>query len=210
MVNPEQFKDSGSKERLVDIQEAGEKAAERLKSKHESAPESTEGKQERLTNARQETEAAFAKEAGRERRSGGEPSASPRVINKVTSKQKKNQYKKTLQQTQSHMALPSRTFSKFIHIPAVEKASDAIGSTIARPNAILMGGLFSLVIVTTVYLIAKHYGYSLSGGETIVAFGLGWILGRIIDYARLMSTNRRKYQLSLVSLKTGLPIGRSV
>lgn len=190
MNNPEQSMPSA--ERLADVGEASEKAAERLKNRLENSPETTaKNKQERLRGARKETEATFAKESGREKKSGGEPSASSmQAVRKVTKAQKKTAYQKTLQQAQSHMSLPARTFSKLIHTPIVEKTSETIGSTIARPNAILMGGLSSLLLVSSVYLIAKHYGYNLSGGETMVAFGLGWVLGLVIDYARLILSNR--------------------
>lgn len=185
MTNPEQLK-SGN-EKLVDVSESSEQSAERLKESLEKRPvESSEHRQERLRSARKETETVFARESGRERKSGGEPSSPQYRLGKATSKQKDKAYRETLRQAQSHMSPPRRTFSKVIHIPVVEKTSDAVGSTLARPNAILMGGLTSLLVVGGVYLIAKYYGYSLSGSETIIAFGLGWVLGLIIDYAQLL------------------------
>lgn len=85
----------------------------------------------------------------------------------------------------------SRAFSKVIHNPAVEKASEVAGNTVARPNAILGGSMTAFFVVLAVFLIARHYGYPLSGSETIVAFAAGWLLGIAFDYLRIMITGRR-------------------
>ena len=189
MQQPEHQPRTG--ERLPNIGEAGERAAENLKSRFEHRGEHSPDRGEELQSARKETEAAFSKESGSETKRGGEPSHAPRAVAKVTKKQKAVQYKKTLKQTQSHMSAPSRNFSKVIHAPGIEKASDALGSTVARPNAILYGGLTSFIVVGVVYIVAKRYGYPLSGAETMVAFGFGWALGLLIDYARLVLPSRR-------------------
>lgn len=89
------------------------------------------------------------------------------------------------------MAAPSRAFSKVIHNPVVEKTSEALGSTVARPNAILFGSLFALVLTTGIYLWAKNAGYALSGFETIAAFIIGWLVGILFDFVRIMVTGKR-------------------
>lgn len=91
---------------------------------------------------------------------------------------------------QTQMSPVERGFSKFIHVPAVEKASDVAGSTVARPNAILAGSLSAFILVLGVYLVARYYGYPLSGTETMVAFAAGWVLGVVFDFLRLMITGR--------------------
>lgn len=83
-----------------------------------------------------------------------------------------------------HMSPVSRSFSKVIHNKTIEKVSDIAGNTIARPNAILTGSLAAFIMVLGVYLIAKYFGYSLSGSETMITFLLGWMIGLIIDYIR--------------------------
>jgi hypothetical protein len=42
-----------------------------------------------------------------------------------------------------------------------------------------------------VYLIAKNLGYVLSGFETIGAFAIGWIIGVLYDYFRVMVTGKK-------------------
>ncbi len=97
-------------------------------------------------------------------------------------------YKRTMNQVQSELPPVSRAFSKVIHNKAVERVSDAVGSTIARPNAILAGSLLAFVFTLIIFLVARYYGYPLSGAETIAAFILGWMIGLLLDYLRLEFT----------------------
>lgn len=103
---------------------------------------------------------------------------------------RKQAYESIMAEAQSQMSPAERTFSKFIHAPAVEKISDVTGKTIARPNAILAGSLTAFVLVLVVYLVARHYGYPLSGAETMLAFAAGWVLGILFDFLRAMITGR--------------------
>lgn len=109
----------------------------------------------------------------------------------ISKKEKEASFKRHMQQAQTHMSAPSRVFSKFIHNKAVERTSEAVGSTIARPNAILSGAIAAFILVLATYLIAKHFGYVLSGFETIAAFGAGWLLGILYDYLRVMVTGKK-------------------
>ncbi len=103
----------------------------------------------------------------------------------------KASYKKTMKETQAQMSAPARAFSKTIHNPVVERTSEVVGSTVARPNAILAGSLSAFILTLVIYLVAKYYGYPLSGFETIAAFVLGWAIGLLIDYLRVMITGKR-------------------
>jgi hypothetical protein len=109
----------------------------------------------------------------------------------LSSKQKKASHDVILTKIQSELPASQRGFSKLIHNPAVEKTSEALGSTIARPNAILAGAMVAFFLVLAVYLIAKHLGYVLSGFETIGAFIVGWLLGILYDFFRVMITGKK-------------------
>ena len=93
---------------------------------------------------------------------------------------------------QEDMSPASRTFSKIIHNPAVDKISNVAGNTIARPNLILAGALGTLILCTAIYFIAKFYGYSLSGSEAIATFFLGWLIGAIVEFARVGMLQKSK------------------
>jgi len=100
-------------------------------------------------------------------------------------------FKKTMSEVQSHMSAPSRAFSKFIHAKPVEKASEAVGNTIARPNALLSGAVFAFIFTVAIYLWTKNAGYPLSGFETMAAFIIGYLVGIIVDFVRIMITGKQ-------------------
>jgi hypothetical protein len=186
MSNPEVLKPNGD----YGV-EAGEAAGEQLKKVHEQLEkktESGESKSETLDSARRDTEALFSRETGKETRSGGEPTA---ASVHATKRQRKDSYNATMKQIRSEMRAPSRTFSRVIHNPTIEKVSEVVGNTAARPNAVLAGSVAATFLTLVVFLIAKQYGYRLSGFETIGTFFVGWLLGIIYDYARLMLAGRR-------------------
>lgn len=110
----------------------------------------------------------------------------------ATKREREASYDRTMDEVRSQLSGPSRGFSNFIHNPAVEKVSDAVGATIARPNAILSGSVFAFVFTLVVYLVARMYGYPLSGTESIASFVFGWILGMIFDYVRLLAFGKSR------------------
>jgi hypothetical protein len=111
---------------------------------------------------------------------------------KIPEDERKAAFDKTMTEIQSEMSPASRTFSKVIHNPAVEKSSEVIGNTVARPNAILSGSAAAFILTAGIYLVAKHFGYSLSGTETIATFVLGWVIGLIYDYIRVLIFGKSK------------------
>jgi hypothetical protein len=99
-------------------------------------------------------------------------------------------FNREMKEVRTHMSAPSRVFSKVIHNKAVDRTSEVVGNTIARPNAILAGSLAALILTTGLYTWAKNNGYPLSGFETIGAFIIGWLIGIIIDFVRITITGR--------------------
>jgi len=184
--NPERIR--GGAESTVEAQDAAaDRKAELTKNLENQVEQSPEARAEAIEDARAEAnkEALMNKErGGAENKSGGEPTAS--AIRKVTKKQKAVEYKKTMVSIQSEMSAPSRTFSKVIHNPVIEKTSEVVGSTVARPNALLAGSTVAFITVAVLYIVAKQYGYVLSGFESIGAFILGWLIGVSFDYVRLL------------------------
>ena len=179
-ANPELAKNAGELEQSAS--EIERSAAEKLERRAEQAVE----QHEKLDNARHEAlEQAEASQAAET-----EKPAAPETPRQITKDDRTASYQKTMKKMQSELSPASRTFSKVIHNPAVEKASEAIGSTVARPNLIIAGALGAIASVI-VYFVARHYGYVLSGSETIILFGCGWVIGAIIEYARVGFLNKR-------------------
>lgn len=177
MATPEQLK--GGAERTAELERAaGERSAE-LREKETQKGERPETNSEKLAHeARVEAEkqarpAEDVKPHG-ERENDHSPSLTAKQTPEVA-------FKETMQNIQKEMSAPARTFSKVIHNKAVEKVSDVAGTTVARPNSILFGGICAFALVLAVYIHARNIGYSLSGFETIGAFILGWIIGVLID-----------------------------
>lgn len=171
-------------------QEVAEVAGERLKSLENTVETFDENAQERAAeHARKqaELEAAFSKEQSSESKADSEPV----MPLEPTKRQKQQEYNKTMGAVRSQLSKPSRAFSKVIHNPTVEKVSDATGSTVARPNALLAGSLSAFLVVLGLYLAATYFGFRLSGFELIGSFALGWLLGIIIDILRVIFLRRR-------------------
>ena len=192
MATPESFtptpeRRSGSPEALdtAGLEHHHERIREQLKEAGEKSPEKNESaaRHEALDAARsieRESVPSERQHSPAERRSG------------PSSKAERNaSFKVTMDEVQSQMPAPSRAFSKVIHSKGVEKASEVVGSTVARPNALLTGAIFAFALTLAVYLVAKNIGYLLSGFESIGAFILGWILGLAYDFIKIMVTGRK-------------------
>jgi preprotein translocase subunit SecF len=171
-------------------QAASERSAELLR-KHEQGERYDEGEakhsaEQARTEANQE--ALFSKEYSTEQKNNTMDSDGDEVI---TPRKKQVAYKQTMNHIRRSMNPTERTFSKVIHNKAVEKVSDIAGSTVARPNAILFGGIFAFIGVLVLYLYARHVGFALTGFQTIGTFIVGWIFGMLVDLVRVTFKNKR-------------------
>ncbi len=175
--------------------EASAEQYEALKDKIEAGAElGVENAEKTAEKARVEAlETAISVEAGGAEKAKKEPkSAAPtKRRGTISKKEKEASFKKHMKNVQAELPPAQRAFSKFIHAKPVERASEAIGNTIARPNAILSGAIVAFILVLAVYLLAKNLGYVLSGFETIAAFIVGWVLGTLYDFFRVMVTGKK-------------------
>jgi len=109
----------------------------------------------------------------------------------VGAAQKKQAFTHIMKDVQKDMSPSERTFSKFIHNPAVEATSEVVGKTVARPTSILYGSFCAFLLLLGTYLLAKHNGFALSGFEFIGLFALGWVIGLFVDFFRHMITGQQ-------------------
>lgn len=93
-------------------------------------------------------------------------------------------YQLMLEEVRKELPRTARPFSRFIHFAPVERLSDIVASTIARPSSILAGGIIAFTSTLAIYSYAKFAGFSLQGSETIIAFMVGWAIGILYDLAR--------------------------
>ncbi len=191
--NPEQL-NNGPERSAETSGETAREQLEKLANNAERGIEAPHDGEKSAERARHEAlESAISVESGgAETYRDSEPAAAP-VIRRgpISKKQRENSYKRTMKQVQAELPPVERTFSKIIHNKAIEKTSEVVGSTVARPNAILAGAIFAFVLTLITYLVAKNIGYSLSGFETIAAFVIGWVVGILYDYLRLLVTGKK-------------------
>lgn len=183
-ITPQGSEQSLSPERA---QEQLERVSERMNDSPEHEPQDVEKQAERARVEALET--AISVEAGGKEKARKESTTAPKPKN--NKKNRDASFKKQMQTIQADMSLSQRVFSKFIHVKPIEQTSDAVGASFARPNAILAGSITAFALTLGVYLIAKFVGYNLSGFETIGAFVVGWILGIVYDYLRLIITGKK-------------------
>lgn len=165
---------------------------ERLREQHESnvehapernSPETVKHEVEKAYEATEKKRAATEKIADSKDKRPKRQS-----INRST---KDANFRRIMSDIQPQLNPASRVFSKFIHTRAVEATSDTLAKTIARPNAILSGAVFAFILTLAVYLIGRYFGYPLSGFESIGAFILGWVVGILYDFLRVMITGKK-------------------
>ncbi len=175
----------------VEARQAAVERLEQLERKAEPSPEHSAEKQEqKAEKAKIESlERAVSNEAKNNAEKEGASRASKRTSN-LSRKAKEASFKAHMKRVQNELPPTSRAFSKFIHNKTVERISDAVGTTVARPNAVLSGAIAAFLLVLIVYVVAKTEGYPLSGFETIGAFIVGWILGIVYDYLKALFTGR--------------------
>jgi hypothetical protein len=175
--NAERLKDAGNDQRE---KLASERERDAEKSKEASVEDARHEALEHASAAKLEHEAKH--ETHHE---------SPAEKRGVISKRERNaSYEATMTEVRTQMSAPNRVFSSIIHQPAVERISDTVGGTIARPNAVLSGSVSAFLLTMAIYLVARHYGYALSGTEPLAAFILGWHLGIAIDSLPLIVTGK--------------------
>ena len=173
------------------LESAREQLTDNIENKLERARNEKEKSAESKEDIRNEALEIASKHEAAQEKKARESKENKKDQPSLTKADVEASYKKTLDNVQKQLPAPSRAFSKVIHNSAVEKTSDAIGNTIARPNLIIAGALGAIASII-VYLIAKKYGYVLSGSETIVLFAAGWCIGAIIEYGRVGLINKQK------------------
>ncbi len=91
-------------------------------------------------------------------------------------------YTETLASIQHRLTPMSRSFSKVIHAPAIEKTSEALEKTVARPSVTAGATWTALIIGSIFYFTARRYGYTLSGSEIELSFVIGAVFGLFIEW----------------------------
>jgi hypothetical protein len=192
-MNDNQEQLHNNPERGIESSESAKEQLEKIEGQQESAvelsPRDIESKAEKARVEALENAVSIETGGKKAEKIKNEPTIKRR--GPISKKQREVSYKQTMQQVQQDMNNTSRTFSKIIHSKTIEKTSEVVGGTIARPNAILFGSFFAFIFTLIAYIIAKNFGYSLSGFETIAAFIFGWLIGILYDYFKVLFTGKK-------------------
>ena len=90
-------------------------------------------------------------------------------------------YQQTLHKVRTHLKGPDRTFSKFVHQPTIEAASEIGAKTVARPSGILGGGIVALAGSGLVLYMSKHYGFRYNFFVFFLLLAGGFALGMFAE-----------------------------
>ncbi|MFT4532066.1 MAG: hypothetical protein ACI9T8_000067 [Candidatus Saccharimonadales bacterium] len=144
-------------------------------SKSEKEHGSKEHVQELIKSA--ENNAASAKEFSN---TETENTAHPVLVNR----QLKNiAFSRALTRARKKLSIPSRVFSKVIHNEALDRSSEFVGKTVARPVSMLSGAVFAFIGTSALLWLTRKYGYEYNYLVVVLLFGGGWLLGIVGELA---------------------------
>lgn len=104
----------------------------------------------------------------------------PTVLH-VGSELKKRSLSDNIKNIQRELPAPQKVFSRVIHQPIVNAISEASANTIARPSGFLFAGLLSVITSLGLLIACRYYGYRYNFLIGLVALGVGFALGLLLD-----------------------------
>lgn len=158
-----------------------EHSTENLKAHHEkelTTAEKQHGNQEHLNQLAKTVEqaAVSGKEMGN---TENEQRGNHPVL--VNAHLKAMAFSRAMTRTRKKLSAPSRAFSKVAHISAVDKPSEFIGKTVARPAGMMWGAIFAFVGTSALLWITRRYGYEYNYLVVILLFVGGAIFGTALE-----------------------------
>ena len=99
-------------------------------------------------------------------------------------------YTRALTRAQKRLSTPGRVFSKVVHNDVVDRASEVVGNTVARPSGMLGGALFAFIGTSALLWVTRHFGYDYNYLAVILLFVFGMATGLLLE--SLLSVYRRR------------------
>lgn len=139
---------------------------------------------ERAREALKATEAAPKPEAA-------EPVHQPAMHHPLSGIGRKLNYQHTMASVQRQLPTLSRSFSKVIHNPAIERTSEVAAKTVARPSVTAGATTTAVIAGGFIYLFARHYGYEISYIFIPLLLLVGGVVGVVFEgVLKLFRRNR--------------------
>jgi hypothetical protein len=164
---------SSQAERGEDLNSLGRERLESLRHQPEQSGETAE---ERADAARE-----VIKNAEDKAEPEPEPAPKPSTAHHILKLDHRSNFDHTIRSVQRRLSPASRTFSRVIHAPAVERTSEVLEKTIARPSVLTGSAWTALLVGAIFYLTAYHFGYMLSGSELLFSFVVGALIGILLE-----------------------------
>jgi hypothetical protein len=98
----------------------------------------------------------------------------PVIVNKHL---KDMAFSRSMTRTRKKLSPPSRAFSKIVHTSVVDKSSEFVGKTVARPSSMLAGAFIAFVGTSILLWATRYYGYTYNYLLVILLFVGGAIIG---------------------------------
>lgn len=161
-----------------EVHSSHETHSDALKNKHErelTKAEKEHGNNEDLEKIREKIEhQAPVKHEKSQSEKEHSSHSHPVIINKQL---KDMAFSRSMTRTRKKLSRSSRVFSKVVHNSAVDKSSEFVGKTIARPSGMLTGAFLAFIGTSALLWITRHYGYTYNYLMVIILFAGGMILG---------------------------------
>lgn len=103
----------------------------------------------------------------------------PVIINKQL---KDVAFTRALTRAQKKLSLPSKIFSKIIHNQTIDRSSEFIGRTVARPSSMLSGAFLAFVGTSALLWLTRKHGYEYNYLVVVILFALGWAAGITAEF----------------------------
>lgn len=110
----------------------------------------------------------------------------------LTNKVKNGVFHQSIENIQTHLSPTENKFSNLIHNDSVEKISEVGAKTIARPNAILGGGIIMLVGGGFSLFMSKKYGFEIPLSVFLSLYFIGFIVAITLDVVAKKLIIRKK------------------
>lgn len=94
---------------------------------------------------------------------------------------KETAYSRTLTRVQKRLSAPNRVFSKVVHSKALDKPSEVIGNTVARPSSMLGGAIIAFLGTSILLWVTRRYGYEYNYLAVILLFAGGMVIGLLVE-----------------------------
>ncbi len=113
---------------------------------------------------------------------------------RVTKEIKELTFSRKLVRIRKRLSLPDRALSGVIHQPTVERVSEVVGKTIARPSGLLGGGIAAFFGTFGLLYVTRQYGYEFNYLAFVLLFVAGFALGATIEIVVFAIKHRNSYE----------------